>query len=459
MKNLINESEKSLIRKMHENEKIHNFLLKQNNGLVNTISDSIVITDWVSPDNKYLILFDELYDLHTSKKLGDIWENFDNFKLFISHSFEVATNVPQQIKESVANTIKSLVLTESTGNMSKLKPILKQFLKENDFTNWVGKGLVNTKDWAVDQVKQFGSDVSDLVTTSFKGLKSAGIAITQGDWKEILNLLGKGMLFFARKLRALLYNPVGMVLDAIVVATGIGKLVQWVPWAIIVALDIYEMSTGDYEDKDLPMWLRWIIFGADVLGLVFAGGVAGSARAALSVFKGAKTAKEFAAIAAKNPNTVKLIQKIASSLSKVPNLLRQASTYLKSTKLAKASPWINNILSASTTVLGKWTKSLQATSKIAEKATKSGQKIIAKTAKTNAPKTVGQTLKVGAKAGARNAITTTVIDRAANKGMQLYSGLSDAEMESMKRFSKVEYDYKKETGVSISQAINNAFES
>lgn len=455
MKNLINESEKSSIRKMHENQKIYDFLLKQNNGLVNTISDSIVITDWVSPDNKYLILFDDLYDLHTSEKLGDIWENFDNFKLFISHSFEVATNVPQQIKESVANTIKSLVLTESTSDMSKLKPILKQFLKENDFTNWVGKGLVNTKDWAVDQAKKFGSDVSDLVTTGFKGLKSAGIAITQGDWKEILNLLGKGMLFFARKLRALLYNPVGMVLDAILVATGIGKAFQWVPWAIIVALDIYEMSTGDYEDKDIPMWLRYIIFGADVLGLVFAGGVAGSVKAAVSVFKGAKTAKEFAAIAAKNPNTVRLIQKITNSLSKVPGLLSKASNYLKSTKLAKASPWINNILSMSTTVLGKWTKSLQTTSKIAEKATKSGQKIIAK---TNVPKTVGQTLKVGAKAGARNAAITTALDRGVNKGMQLYSGVSDAEMESMKRFSKMNDNYKKETGVSISQAIDNAYE-
>ena len=64
-------------------------------------SECVVITDWVSPDNKYVILLDELYDLHSKKNLGDIWENFDNFKLFISHSFNVANNVPQQIKENI----------------------------------------------------------------------------------------------------------------------------------------------------------------------------------------------------------------------------------------------------------------------------------------------------------------------------------------------------------------------
>ena len=48
-------------------------------------SECVVITDWVSPDNKYVILLDELYDLHSKKNLGDIWENFDNFKLLNTH--------------------------------------------------------------------------------------------------------------------------------------------------------------------------------------------------------------------------------------------------------------------------------------------------------------------------------------------------------------------------------------
>ena len=90
MKYVITESEKDLIRRMHNNQKSYDVLLKESTGLVSVL-DSVVITDWLSPDDRYLILLDELYDLHTEEKLGDIWENFDNFKLFITHSFEVAS--------------------------------------------------------------------------------------------------------------------------------------------------------------------------------------------------------------------------------------------------------------------------------------------------------------------------------------------------------------------------------
>ena len=222
MKYVITESEKDLIRRMHNNQKSYDVLLKESTGLVSVL-DSVVITDWLSPDDRYLILLDELYDLHTEEKLGDIWENFDNFKLFITHSFEVASNVPQQIKEQALTTIKSLVLTESMNDMTKIKPILKQLIREEGFVDWIGSGIKKTGQWAADEVKRFGSDIADIAKTGWEGIKKAGVAISNGDWKSILSLLGKGMLFLARKLRSLLYNPVGMVLDAILIATGIGK--------------------------------------------------------------------------------------------------------------------------------------------------------------------------------------------------------------------------------------------
>lgn len=412
-------------------------------GLLNTISESIVITDWVSPDDKYLILFDELYDLNTKEKLGNIWENFDNFKLFISHSFEVAKNVPQQIKESISETLKSLVLTESINNMSNIKPILKMVLKEEGFLDWVGSGIKKTGEWAVDQAKKFGSDIKDLATTGWEGLKKAGVAISQGDWSKLLDLLGKGMLFIARKLRHLLYNPVGIVLDSILIATGIGKGVQWIPWAIVVALDIYEVTTGDYEEKDMATWMRWLMIGTDVLGLVFAGGVAGAGKAALSVFKGAKTSEEFAAIAMKNPNTVKWIEKIIGAFSKVPALLGKAVTYLKSTKFAKASPWIQNMLGKAEKVLANGTKSL---SEITNAAKSGGAQAKAASAANVTKKTLGQTIKTGTKAGLKSAAAVTAIDKGFRKGMQLYSGISDEEMEAQEMLAQNLSNYEKETG-------------
>ena len=85
MKFTISEGEKDLIRRMHNNQKSYDTIIKESIGLVSTVSESIVITDWVSPDDRYLILFDNMYDLQSRTNLGDIWENFDNFKLFISH--------------------------------------------------------------------------------------------------------------------------------------------------------------------------------------------------------------------------------------------------------------------------------------------------------------------------------------------------------------------------------------
>jgi hypothetical protein len=432
MKLTISEGEKDLIRTMHNNQKSYDMLIKESIGLVSTLSESAVITDWVSPDDRYLILFDEMYDLQERTSLGDIWENFDNFKLFISHSFEVATNVPQQIKEDIINSIKSLVLTESISNMSKIKPILKQLIKEEGFVDWIGSGFKSAGEWAAHEAKKFGSDIADIAKTGWEGIKKAGVAISTGDWKSILNLLSKGMLFFARKLRSLLYNPVGMVLDAMLIATGIGKAAQWIPWAIVVALDIYEVSTGDYEEKNMPTWARWLTIGIDVLGLVFAGGVAGSAKAALSVFKGAKTAEEFAVIAAKNPKTVSWIQKIIGAFEKVPQMLSKAATWLKSTKLAKGSTFIQGVLGKAEGVLGNATKSLSQISNAA----KSGGKIAAKDAESMLKLGSKQLATKVGKEGAKTAGIVTALDKGIKKGQQLYLGKTDAQMAAIEAANK-----------------------
>jgi hypothetical protein len=239
-------------------------------------------------------------------------------------------------------------------------------------------------------------------------------------------------------------------LDAILIATGIGKAAQWIPWAIVVALDIYEISTGNFEEKNMPTWMRWLMVGTDVLGLVFAGGVAGSAKAALSVFRGAKTAEEFAAIAIKNPNTVKWIQKIIGAFSKVPQLLGKAATYLKSTKLAKGSTFIQGVLGKAEVVLGNATKSLSEISNAA----KSGGAIAVKNAAPIVKQSAAQLAKVGAKAGAKTAVTVAAIDKGFRKGQQLYKGVSDAEMEAAELAKQSIANYEKSTGQTLGDFYN-----
>lgn len=457
MKYISTHSEKNIIRLMHEGQKTYDNFIKESRNLYQDISDSFVITDWVSPDDRYVIFFDELYDLKSKEKLGDIWENFDYFKLFISHSFEVTNNVPEQIKESVRETLKTLLITESKIDLRKLKPFIKQTLNEEGFVDWIGSGIKKTGQWASDEVKRFGTDAKALAVKGIEGAKSAVSSISKGDWTSILDLLSKGMLFVARKIRSLLYNPVGIVLDSILIATGIGKSVQWIPWAIIVALDLYEISSGDYENKDMAGWLRWLMVGTDVLGLVFAGGVAGSARAAFSVFKNAKNAEQLAAIAAKNPRTVSFIQKIISSFSKVPELLGKAATYLKSTKLSKASPWIQGILGKAEGILKNGVKSLSEITGSIKAGSVAGkvERTAQSASKVKTP--VSQIAKKGFKAGLKTAGVVTVLDKGIKKGMQLYAGKTDAEMEAAENMLANAESFKEETGMSIEDAINNAY--
>ena len=422
-------------------------------------SECVVITDWVSPDNKYVILLDELYDLHSKKNLGDIWENFDNFKLFISHSFNVANNVPQQIKENINNTIKSLLLTESTnGDMSKLKPIFKLLLSEyswDEFKGDVKSVAKDVGDFWVDAGKKFGEDIVDMAKTGWKGLKKVGIAISKLDFTKILELLSKGALYLARKIRSLMYNPVGIVLDSILIATGIGKGVQWVPWAFVVGLDIYEVASGDYEDKDMTTWLRWLMIGCDVLGLVFAGGVAAAARAAFKVFRGAKTMTQFAAIAKTAPNTVKFIEKIAGALSSVPRLLSKTVSYLKTTRFVKGSKWLSGILGKANKFLNNMAKSLKNLSAAAGKGSVRASKTVVPTL------TASQKLVKGAKAGAVTAGVVTVIDKGIKKGIQIYQGKTDAEVAKeaadAESYDNINTKYEEETGMSIADKINQAF--
>ena len=239
-----------------------------------TESNDFVITDWLSPDEKYVIFLDELYDISNKVKIGNIWENFDNFKFFLKHSFEVAKDVPETIKESVLSSINGLILTESNQDIRQLKPIVKDMLLNEGLGDWAkGAG-----DWLKDTASGAVTGTTEFFTKSLSGVQKLVGNIGAGQWSEVLKLISSGALYVARKIRSALYNPVGLILDAILVATGIGKGVQFVIWGIVVALDIYELTTGNYENKEDSFLSKLLFMGIDIIGLVSTGMVAKSSK-------------------------------------------------------------------------------------------------------------------------------------------------------------------------------------
>jgi hypothetical protein len=325
---IISESEKSQILNLHSN---------LNN-------DDVIITDWLSPDEKYVIFLDELYDITNKRKLGNIWENFDNLKFFLQHSFNVS-NLPKQLKESINSEINNLLITEGTKNLLSIKEDIKEFLNEGLWSSF--------KSWAAETGKSSWEGFKEFGKKMYKGAGDLIDKVSKGEWKQVFSLLGKGVLYLARKLRSAMYHPIGLILDAILVATGIGKAVQWIPWAIIVALDVYELVSGDSEEK-LPMWQQLLFLGVDILGLVFAGAMAKGARTTVkAAVGGARTAEELVKVTAKNPTFKSLLTKMGEGLSKVPGKLSEAASYL-STKFPKGASFIKGILGK----VGKFIKGL-----------------------------------------------------------------------------------------------------
>jgi len=312
---VITESEKSQILSKHIKEVALNL-------------DNVVITDWLSPDEKYVIFLDELYDLENKTKLGDIWKTPDNLILFLEHTFRVS-KLRKDIKEHALTVLNKNILKEDVGDLTEFKPIIKQYLEEG-FWDSVGKGLGYAgkfiKDTAVDTVSGVYNFGKDLVVG---GAKLGGKILT-GQWKEVMDLLKQGTKWLARKIRQAVYSPVGIIIDTILVVTGYGKVAQIVVWAIVVCLGIYEFVTGDYEHKEDPMWLRILSFLIDITGLVFAGVAAKTAKTAINtaIRVGGGELIGLERAVAKNPTLKSILVKLIEGLKSLPSKLASVGSTL-----------------------------------------------------------------------------------------------------------------------------------
>lgn len=302
------------------------------------MSNNVVIKDWLSPDERYCILLDELYDIKNKKKIGNVWENFESLKFFLRYSFSVST-LNESIKSEVNEILNRNIITESIQeNITEYKDIIKEFLNESMWDSF--------KDWLSDTAESTVTGVEDFVSNIKKGGKQLYDKISQSEWTDVLDILKKGTLYLAKKLREALYSPVGIVIDAILVASGIGKAIQWIPWAIVVGLDLYELVKGEYEGT-LFQHLLFTLF--DVFGLVFTGAMAKGLKVTL---KGFKSIDDVIKASKTNPTVKKFLQKIPSVLSEISPKIKETISYLKN-KYPKGSSFLSGILSYIDTFINK----------------------------------------------------------------------------------------------------------
>jgi hypothetical protein len=312
---IISESERNQISRLHKNS---------------ISNESIAIVEWLSPDEKYCIFLDDLIDIENKKKIGNVFENFDNFRFFLKHCYQTATHLTEELRESLLESVNSFVITESNSDMRGLKPYVKQMILEQE-QEWTAnpfkKDFYSSQNW-----KNAYESGKKAVASGVEGLKTAYSNIKDGDWRAAMSIVGKGALYVARKIRSALNNPIGIILDAILVAIGFGKPVQFAIWGVVVMLDLYELSTNNFEEPNLGMGWRYLYIGTDILGMVTAGGVAKASKKVLNTARAAYGSSDDAlklAVQSK-PELKGIIKKMLDSSSSASNRFNQVANYTKS---------------------------------------------------------------------------------------------------------------------------------
>jgi len=335
----IDNTEISRILEMHKTATKKQYLKESVNLDNSKNNDNVIITDWLSPDEKYVIFLDELFDLNEKKSYGNIWEDVSNLVVFLEHTYRTS-NLSETIKEHAANTFSKFLLTEGKLDLTQHKNVIKEMLINESMLGDVWQGA---KDWGSEFVQSTKKGITDFGKDVWQGVKKLGGAVLRGDVQEIINLLKKGTLYLARKIRQAVYSEAGLIIDTILIVSGVGKVAQFIVWAIVVALDIYEYSTGNYEHPDEPDWMRALFFGIDVLGMVTAGSAALAARRVVKAATvGAKTSEEIGSKIAKSPKLKDTIETISTNLSGGGNKMEQAGRKLGSGKIGT---WFKGILS------------------------------------------------------------------------------------------------------------------
>ena len=204
-------------------------------------------------------------------------------------------------------------------------------------------------DWAKETGKNAVQGVQDFASKSWDGLKKLYTNIKDSDWAAAFELIKKGVLWVARKIRSALYNPIGLLLDAILLATGIGKSLQFVIWSVVVGLDIYELISGNFEEEGIALPWRLLFLGIDILGLVFAGVAAKGAKGIVGglIRKFGSSIEGLTNAVKQSKPLQEVVQKILGSTKSANGLMSKAAGYLE-----KNAPKIYNFLSGSFKAVG-----------------------------------------------------------------------------------------------------------
>ena len=238
--------------------------LNENRGNFLPNDDGYIFDFVITENGKYMILADNLVSTELGY-IGNIWENTWVFNELIEENLK---NFGDLLEEQ---TVKSIVWTKELF-LETLQSITAQEVLDEQIWDWVKK----------------------TANSAWEGAKKVGGAIVKGAGDLAKRVLMQGVLPAMRWIRRNAYTAIGTVVDVvsamIPVTTGINKLI----WAMIVILDILEITTGNFDPQDeerrADPYSGLLI---DLISFTFAAAVGLSAKAAVKAVKAGKPVSGF----------------------------------------------------------------------------------------------------------------------------------------------------------------------
>jgi uncharacterized membrane protein len=238
--------------------------LNENRGNFLPNDDGYIFDFVITENGKYMILADNLVSTELGY-IGNIWENTWVFNELIEENLK---NFGDLLEEQTA---KSIIWTKELF-LETLQSITAQEVLDEQIWDWMKK----------------------TASSAVSGIKKVGGAIAKNVGDLAKKVLMQGVLPAMRWIRRNAYTAIGTVVDVvsamIPVTTGINKLI----WAMIVILDILEITTGNFDPQDeerrADPYSGLLI---DLISFTFAAAVGLGAKAAVKAVKAGKPVSGF----------------------------------------------------------------------------------------------------------------------------------------------------------------------
>jgi uncharacterized membrane protein len=238
--------------------------LNENRGNFLPNDDGYIFDFVITENGKYMILADNLVSTELGY-IGNIWENTWVFNELIEENLK---NFGDLLEEQTA---KSIIWTKELF-LETLQSITAQEVLDEQIWDWMKK----------------------TASSAVSGIKKVGGAIAKNVGDLAKKVLMQGVLPAMRWIRRNAYTAIGTVVDVvsamIPVTTGINKLI----WAMIVILDILEITTGNFDPQDeerrADPYSGLLI---DLISFTFAAAIGLGAKAAVKAVKAGKPVSGF----------------------------------------------------------------------------------------------------------------------------------------------------------------------